>query len=662
MFGTILKEVSGYFDKTALITAFFPSLIFWGATLMLTVGQQMGWSAAIKQWDNWSGTVQGIALVAFFAWVTFWSFLTINFRPFIVRLYEGYWSEVNPVVVWIKERRRSYWKQCWDKLDRLYHQLEEQRGLFKHELQAWKKLEESLPNISEILSPDTSPINQEQEQSKKEVTNFLNTYNNSYFFQHLEKELLSDNLIHKKLNNIRHEAGLCWEKVLRCQSLAPNNEKDLWNQYRQELTNVTTRFLKLFQQKGTEVEERMERIDSQLSRYYPTERSEIMPTQLGNVLKASEMYAGERYHLDAVLIWPRLLPNLPKEFVESLSSAKVSLDLMVTLSAYILLFGLPLAVWLAFKASAMLSAILPVGLAILAFAFRLYLSLMLAIFTLALTLISQVPPVLKPFQPQLQVFLILATTVLLAARLTYYNAVQAAVYYGEQIKTAFDLYRWKALEGLNLQLPPNLTEEQKLWEQVCGFLYRKYPPDVNYYRYVKQTNTKDPTPESPHLVRLPVPATLLPAYRPIVANDIVEKEMPESQIPTDAVRQRDELTGRCPLQPLPANQPISRSMLVEKKYLTDTVAVGIQATPAITLGGRLKAGDIVDITLVPDGGAASSTSGTPIVWENILILDVRSVTALDNYSPVIIIALSKTQKMEFATASPQARWIIASKY
>jgi hypothetical protein len=322
---------------------------------------------------------------------------------------------------------------------------------------------------------------------------------------------------------------------------------------------------------------------------------------------------------------------------------------------------LPLAVWLAAKSSVMLPAVFSLELIILAVVFRLRIELGLAILVLALTVgTSRIPLSLKPFLSQLQVFIILATNVLLAARLTYQNAVQAAVAYGEQIKAAFDLYRWKALEGLNLQLPPNLKEERKLWEQVCGLLYRNYSPDFNYYRYVKQTNTKDPALDQTS-VSLPVPVKTLPAYRPIVTDDFAEKEMPEAQIPTDAVRQQDELIGYCPLQPLIANQPVSRSVLVEQKYLTDTIALGIQATPAMTLGGRLKAGDIADIALVSDGAAASTISPTPIVWENILILDVRSVTASDDRSFVVVIALPKNFEMEFATASSQTRWLIASK-
>lgn len=649
MFGTILKEVSGYFDKTALITAFFPSLIFWGATIFLIVDREMGWSAAIKQWEEWSGTVQGIVLVAFFAWVTFWSFLTVNFRPLVVRLYEGYWSEINPFVALIKKHMRNNWKQRWDKLDRLDRDLAEQIAPLEEELEAWKKLSVLLKN----LRPDSS-LNIEQ--VEQEVKNIFLQAEKFY----VVKQSVLENQYYEEVKNLSQKVRLCWEKVVKCKSSVSENEKNIWKQYTERMNQLRILLERFLKQQKVELEERRERINYELFRYYPTERAEIMPTQLGNVLKASEMYAGERYNLDAVLIWPRLLPALPKEFVESFSSAKVSLDLMVTLSAYILLFGLPLSVWLVFKSSTLLPAILPLGVAILAIFFQVYLSLILSILAFVLTVAHQIPSVLKPVLPQLQVLLILAASILLAARLTYQNAVQGAVAYGEQIKAAFDLYRWKALEGLNLQLPPNLTEERKLWGQVCGLLYRNYSPDFNYYRYVKQTNTKDPAPDQTY-VNLPVPAKTLPAYRPIVTDDFAEKEMPEAQIPTDAVRQRDELIGYCPLQPLIANQPISRSVLVEQKYLTDTIAVGIQATPAMTLGGRLKAGDIADILLVSDEGATSTTLPTSIVWENILILDVRSVTASDDRSFVVVIALPKTFEMEFATASSQTRWLIASK-
>ena len=43
---------------------------------------------------------------------------------------------------------------------------------------------------------------------------------------------------------------------------------------------------------------------------YPPPHAGIMPTKFGNILKASEAYAGTRYGIDSVQFWPRLWPLL----------------------------------------------------------------------------------------------------------------------------------------------------------------------------------------------------------------------------------------------------------------------------------------------------------------------------------------------------------------
>ena len=49
MFSTILKEVTGYFDKRALLSAFFPAMIFWGLTIILVMLHRMSWEAALEK-------------------------------------------------------------------------------------------------------------------------------------------------------------------------------------------------------------------------------------------------------------------------------------------------------------------------------------------------------------------------------------------------------------------------------------------------------------------------------------------------------------------------------------------------------------------------------------------------------------------------------------
>ena len=68
--------------------------------------------------------------------------------------------------------------------------------------------------------------------------------------------------------------------------------------------------------------------------YPPSKSSEsylkyVMPTRLGNILRNAELYPNERYKIDAVLMWPRLLAVLPDSFNESLASTKSSLDFNV---------------------------------------------------------------------------------------------------------------------------------------------------------------------------------------------------------------------------------------------------------------------------------------------------------------------------------------------
>ncbi len=181
----------------------------------------------------------------------------------------------------------------------------------------------------------------------------------------------------------------------------------------------------------------------------PDEKEHLMPTRLGNILKNSELYSFRRYRADAVLLWPRLYAILPKEYADQLSDAKASLDLMLVLSAlnglfaivtggYLLIIG---SVWWFFPVCLLGG---------------LYLSW-----------------------------------------LTYLSALQAAIPYAQLIKSAFDLYRGDLLDKLGYEHPKTLSDEIKLWDNLCKLIYRGGVEDESILRYRDaSSNQEKPTPPS----------------------------------------------------------------------------------------------------------------------------------------------------------------------
>jgi hypothetical protein len=419
MFSTILDKITGYFDKSTLISAFFPGLIFWGLTLIIVSVLQVGADAALKSWAGMGIPEQVLVFIAFVAWVMFWSFLTVNFRTMLMQLYEGYWPRVSLWNVFYRWRLAG-WRAHWNDLDEQDRSLEEQELALLNLRNMLNDLRDSLDQIDkQEIEADVATLVDRLEVHLKQLQPFAD----------------GDTSLPATLPESSQKTQEWWTQHA-ASFLKVAGDSAGYGQ----LMQAAQKLEPLVNQCYRVVQRRRNSLYNKLLTM-PPGREDVMPTMLGNVLKAAEVYPATRYHLDAVLIWSRLQPELPAECSDSLQVAKTSLDLMVTLSASFIVFGIPLTLWILVR----WSPYLPPWVALITF-----------LLTIGLSWIS------------------------------YLNAVQAGIQYGERIKAAFDLYRWKVLQSLHLKLPENFKQEQQLWEEVCGLLARSYPPDASVYSYVKQ--------------------------------------------------------------------------------------------------------------------------------------------------------------------------------
>jgi hypothetical protein len=175
------------------------------------------------------------------------------------------------------------------------------------------------------------------------------------------------------------------------------------------------RHLKASEEKGTlsaGQPEKLARLE-EWAHWYPAQSDDLLPTALGNILRARERTPGRKYGLDAVICWPRLWPLLPEIVRTDVSTARSSLDRMVELWFWGLLF-LAWTVWTPWAAV--------IG--------------------------------------------------MLWMIITYGMAIQAAMAYGDLFETAFDLHRLSLYDAIGWSRPASIKEEKGQGKQLTEFLWR----------------------------------------------------------------------------------------------------------------------------------------------------------------------------------------------
>lgn len=146
---------------------------------------------------------------------------------------------------------------------------------------------------------------------------------------------------------------------------------------------------------------------------HPANPDDLLPTALGNILRARERAPERKYGLEAVICWPRLWLLLPDRAREDLAAARETLFRR----AELVLWGLLFLAWTPFSAWAIL-----IG--------------------------------------------------LVWAFVGYNLALQAAQSFGDLLESTFGLYRHLLYEAVGWEKPADLAAERAAGKQLSAFLWR----------------------------------------------------------------------------------------------------------------------------------------------------------------------------------------------
>jgi len=167
--------------------------------------------------------------------------------------------------------------------------------------------------------------------------------------------------------------------------------------------------------------ERAQAAETQLRQRFPAQER-LLPTALGNALRASEDTVGQRYGLESVVIWPRLFPLLPDRVRDGVDDEVTQLDVSVRLAVTWTLAGAISTSWLLRDLSS-----------------------------------------LGHNHP----WLLVPAGVFVLARLSYQSAVESAIAQGVDLEVAIDLYRARVIDAMRLHSTVSLEHERRVFGELC---------------------------------------------------------------------------------------------------------------------------------------------------------------------------------------------------
>jgi len=215
-------------------------------------------------------------------------------------------------------------------------------------------------------------------------------------------------------------------------------------------------------------------IASEINQRFPFGEKAILPTAFGNMLRAAEAYSADRYGIDAVRLWPRLIHVIPASYYEKVEQSNNSLAFLINCSILSLLFG-----FLCMLAS---------GYQYLVWQFALQDKTEVLYF-----IPINYPPIV--YCQRIYIYGAILVVMWVFSLMFYKGSFPIVMQYGNMIRSSFDLFRFQLLKQFNLKLPKDLDlkQEYDLWSKISEFItIGEYRGTLNF-KYQTATDKAEKT-------------------------------------------------------------------------------------------------------------------------------------------------------------------------
>ena len=214
-----------------------------------------------------------------------------------------------------------------------------------------------------------------------------------------------------------------------------------------------------------------------LEGYAPIDADNLLPTRLGNVLRASEYYADERYKLNSLIMFPKLLHVFPAHFVNELEDKN---------NRFIFLLH-----------SSLLAYIIGVVASLLGILNKIFFPLCSRPSKWIDNPFCENGFISRGFSVlSASEYITVGLFFAVVGYILYRISVAAAREFALHIRAGFDLYRFDLLRQFNHRLPTTLNDEKRIWEKlseyfVAGNRLRFAEITLNYQYYEKPDKNKE---------------------------------------------------------------------------------------------------------------------------------------------------------------------------